>query len=240
MEIFWKTIGEYNTQTWRIQLAITIAGAVLTCALYARPTRKIYAVTKGFMAAVCLWIAAAYYLTFCAEREYSGAMAVFWIFMAMTWIYDIGNKKVTPQAVSKNPVAPVLLSAPLIYPLLSLACGRSFPEMTSPIMPCSVVVFSIGVVFVFEKRINLILAMLLLHWAILSIPKTKLYGITEDYFLALCTIPAIYLFLKNYITQVLVEPTKPSKRVLEYSLFLLCATIGTFFSVMILRQFSVL
>lgn len=87
---------------------------------------------------------------------------------------------------------------------------------------------------------SLILAMLLLHWAILSIPKTKLYGITEDYFLALCTIPAIYLFLKNYITQVLVEPTKPSKRVLEYSLFLLCATIGTFFSVMILRQFSVL
>lgn len=112
--------------------------------------------------------------------------------------------------------------------------------MTSPIMPCSVVVFSIGVVFVFEKRINLILAMLLLHWAILSIPKTKLYGITEDYFLALCTIPAIYLFLKNYITQVLVEPTKPSKRALEYSLFLLCATIGTFFPVMILRQFSVL
>lgn len=112
MEIFWKTIGEYNTQTWRIQLAITIAGAVLTCALYARPTRKIYAVTKGFMAAVCLWIAAAYYLTFCAEREYSGAMAVFWIFMAATWIYDIGNKKVTPQAVSKNPVAPFCFRLP--------------------------------------------------------------------------------------------------------------------------------
>ncbi len=241
MELFWKTIADYNAATWWIQVALTAVGAVLVGVMYTRPNALAIVALKIFMAVVCFYLAAVYYGIFCRPREYSGAFAVFWIITGLVWAFDAFSKRIAVDAPKGgNPLAWILLTAPLAYPLLSVFFGRGFPEMTSPIMPCSVVVFSIGLMLEFEKRINLILAMLLLHWSILSIPKTALYSIPEDYLLALSSIPAVYLVLKNYISQIAVSPTKPSARFLEVSLFVLCAVLGLFFTGFVLSGFGLI
>ena len=38
--------------------------------------------------------------------------------------------------------AALLFAMPLVYPLFSLLLGRTFPMITSPVMPCSVAVFA--------------------------------------------------------------------------------------------------
>jgi len=239
MNIFWHTISEYNSATWGIQIAASIVGAVLTGLLFSVGSDKCRIAMKIYMAAVCVWISLVYYGVFCAVRPYSTSLGIFWFAVGIAWIYDIfGGYSISGDKHKLNWVAALLMLAPVVYPLLSLACGRSFPEMTSPIMPCSVAVFSVGILLSFERRINLVLIMLLLHWAILSIPKTRFYGIPEDYFLSLCTIPALYLFLDSYITQVVKPPSKPSVRFLKFSMYILCAVVGAFFSTMILKQFG--
>ena len=70
---------------------------------------------------------------------------MFWGVMAIIWIWDAITGYTTFERTHKyDLLSYVLLAMPFIYPLVSLARGLSFPEMTSPVMPCSVVVFTIG------------------------------------------------------------------------------------------------
>ncbi len=236
-EIFWRTLGAYNTDTWVYQIFMVAVGAALTLSLFAKQTNLRYALMKLYMAFVCAWIAIVYYMLYCPSRGYGEILAVFWGFMSVLWACKIFSKN--PEIkVSLNIVSLVLLLGPLIYPIVSKFLGRSFPEITAPIMPCSVAVFSVGLILCFEKHINLILAMMLLHWSLLAVPKTHLYGIVEDYFLALCTVPALYMFSKNYMLQIAREKTKPSAKVLDAFLISLCVALGVFFAAMILEQFG--
>ncbi len=49
MEVFWKTIAQYNEATWIFQVIITIAGILLTVLLYQKPTLLIKRLMKGYM-----------------------------------------------------------------------------------------------------------------------------------------------------------------------------------------------
>ena len=78
---------------------------------------------------------------------------------------------------------------PFIYPLVSFARGLSFPEMTSPVMPCSVVVFTIGLLLLFAHKVNMFLVLFLCHWSLIGLSKTYFFQIPEDFLLASATIP---------------------------------------------------
>lgn len=56
--------------------------------------------------------------------------------------------------------------------------------VTTPVMPCSVAVFTIGLMLAFSERINIVLAMFLCHWALIGLSKVYFFGIPEDYLLA--------------------------------------------------------
>lgn len=236
MNIFWKTIAEYNQNTWYLQIVICAVGALLLGLVYARPQRRYYAAMRLYMAFVCFWIAGVYYGLYCWMRGYSAGMSVFWGIMGVLWI--CGSSEICAPLSRFGKFSAILLAAPLIYPILSLCCGRSYPQITSPIMPCSVAVFSIGLIASFEKKVNLVLAMMLLHWAMLSVPKVRLYGIVEDLFLTFCTFPILYIFLKNYVCEVLSAPTKPSAGAMKVCLFVLCCAIGALFAAMVLEEFA--
>lgn len=74
----------------------------------------------------------------------------------------------------------------------------SFPMMTSPVMPCSVAVFTIGLLLAFSKRVNIFLVMFLCHWALIGFTKTYFFHIPEDFLLASSAVPGLYLFFKEY------------------------------------------
>ena len=89
MNVFWQTIAGYNAATWPLQALLVVAGIVLTALLYRRPSPRVKVAMKVYLALLNGWIAVAYYLWACAERPYSGVMALFWGVMAAVWIYDI-------------------------------------------------------------------------------------------------------------------------------------------------------
>ena len=126
----------------------------------------------------------------------------------------------------------------LFWAIMGLALGRTFPMVTTPVMPCSVAVFTIGLMLAFSERINIVLAMFLCHWALIGLSKVYFFGIPEDYLLACSIVPALYIFFREYIRNNEGRPTKPSPRVLNALLVVLCIIIGASFAFTMLHQFN--
>ena len=232
MEIFWNTIAAYNAATWLAQIVFTVIAALLLGLLYLRPAPAVRVAMKLFMALLNFWIAGVYYMVYCRPREYHGMLALFWAVMGGIWIYDLCIKHASLERTGQHNG----LAMPLLYPFCSLALGRSFPIMTMPVMPCSVAVFTIGLMLAFSERVNIVLAMFLCHWALIGLSKVYFFGIPEDYLLACSTVPALYVFFREYVRANADRPSKPSGRVLDALLLVLCLVIGVFFTFTLLHQ----
>ena len=112
MEIFWKTIGLYNTATWEWQLGIILIGIILTVLLTRNPQPWVKNGMKIYLIAVYLWISVIYYYIYCAERSYNEVMALFWAIMAILWGWDALSGYTTFERTRKLPVChAVYLSA---------------------------------------------------------------------------------------------------------------------------------
>lgn len=126
---------------------------------------------------------------------------------------------------------------PFVYPLVSLRRGMIFPEITSPIMPCTVTIYTIALLMSFSKKINIFLVLFLFHWAWLGVSKIYLYKIPEDILLTLCTIPAVFLYFKEYINSEASADSKPSIRSINRLLLLTCGAIGIVFSYIVMQSY---
>ena len=154
---------------------------------------------KLYLIFLNVWIASVYYMIYCEPRSYNSVLAGFWGIMAIFWIYDLKVNYTPFDRTHKHTALAVLLCMlPLAYPLFSIIRGMSFPMMTSPVMPCSVAVFTIGLLLAFSKRVNIFLVMFLCHWALIGFTKTYFFHIPEDFLLASSAVPGLYLFFKEY------------------------------------------
>ena len=107
--------------------------------------------------------------------------------------------------------------------------------MLTTVMPCSVAVFTIGLLLAFSRRVNLRVILFLCHWARIAFSKVYIYKIPEDLLLACSTVPAIYLFFKNYFEQNLHKETKLGARLMNWFLILICIVVGVLLSMTLLH-----
>jgi hypothetical protein len=182
MEIFWKTIAEYNYSTWIYQLVLILIGLVLTTMLIHKPKEWLKMTLKIYLIVLYLWIAVVYYHIYCSERKFNNVLTLFWGIMAIIWIWDAIKGHTTFNRKYKYDfLAYLLLAMPFLYPVFSVARGLTFPAITSPIMPCSVAVFSIGLLLLFSEKINMFIVLFLCHWSMIAISKTYYFNIPEDF-----------------------------------------------------------
>ena len=232
MEIFWRTIAYYNSATWLLQIVIILIGIVLTALLICRPRPWVKMGMKFYMIGLYSWISVIYYYIYCEERSYNGVMAMFWGVMAIIWIWDTITGYTTFERTHKYDILSyILLAMPFIYPLVSLARGLSFPEMTSPVMPCSVVVFTIGLLLLFAHKVNMFLVLFLCHWSLIGLSKTYFFHIPEDFLLASASAPALYLFFKEYFLNNLHKDTEPKAKLINLLLVSVCIALGVLLTV---------
>lgn len=226
MEVFWKSIAAYNEATWIWQLCFIIAAAVLTCFLWFRPGKRIVLAVRALMVAESLWIAFVYYLDFCSTRDYSGVLTIFWCMVAAAWVYDMVTKFSTFEKSGKYRWwGLVMLLLPLLYPVISLLRGMTFPEMTTPMLPSGVALYMLGMLMTFNSKINFFAFIFILHWAIISISKIVIFNIPEDALLAIACLPAMYIFLSDAVDRT-PSPSKPSAKAVKILVFTITVLIG--------------
>lgn len=232
MNIFWETIAQYNAGTWIYQLIITLVGLWLTYSLFHHPTPAKKKGMKLYLIFINAWVAVVYYHIYCDPRSYSNALALFWGIMCVFWIYDLIVDYTPFELNHKHKKLAVLLCfLPLAYPLFSVARGMDFPMMTSPVMPCSVAVFTIGLLLAFSQRVNLFLILFLCHWALIGFTKTYFFQIPEDFLLASSAVPGLYLFFKEYIAANLHIATHLKARLVNITLLVVCGAISLLFMI---------
>ena len=232
MNIFWETIAQYNAGTWIYQLIITLVGLWLTYSLFHHPTPAKKKGMKLYLIFINAWVAVVYYHNYCDPRSYSNALALFWGIMCFFWIYDLIVDYTPFELNHKHKKLAVLLCfLPLAYPLFSVARGMDFPMMTSPVMPCSVAVFTIGLLLAFSQRVNLFLILFLCHWALIGFTKTYFFQIPEDFLLASSAVPGLYLFFKEYIAANLHTATHLKARLVNITLLVVCGAISLLFMI---------
>ena len=232
MNIFWETIAQYNAGTWIYQLIITLVGLWLTYSLFHHPTPAKKKGMKLYLIFINAWVAVVYYHIYCDPRSYSNALALFWGIMCFFWIYDLIVDYTPFELNHKHKKLAVLLCfRPLAYPLFSVARGMDFPMMTSPVMPCSVAVFTIGLLLAFSQRVNLFLILFLCHWALIGFTKTYFFQIPEDFLLASSAVPGLYLFFKEYIAANLHTATHLKARLVNITLLVVCGAISLLFMI---------
>ena len=232
MNIFWETIAQYNAGTWIYQLIITLVGLWLTYSLFHHPTPAKKKGMKLYLIFINAWVAVVYYHIYCDPRSYSNALALFWGIMCFFWIYDLIVDYTPFELNHKHKKLAVLLCfLPLAYPLFSVARGMDFPMMTSPVMPCSVAVFTIGLLLAFSQRVNLFLILFLCHWALIGFTKTYFFHIPEDFLLASSAVPGLYLFFKEYTASHLHTSTLFRARMINLALIIACGAIGVLFMI---------
>ena len=192
---------------------------------------------KIYMVFLNGWISIVYYMVYCGARGHNHILATFWGVIALIWLWDLFTDY-TP--FERNPkykaLVGVLYAMPFLYPLLSWARGMEFPMMTTTVMPCSVAVFTIGLLLAFSRRVNLLVILFLCHWALIAFSKVYIYKIPEDLLLASATVPAIYLFFKNYFEQNLHKETKPRARFMNWFLIFICVIVGRLLSMTLLQE----
>ena len=232
MNIFWETIAPYHAGTWIYQLIITLVGLWLTYSLFHHPTPAKKKGMKLYLIFINAWVAVVYYHIYCDPRSYSNALALFWGIMCFFWIYDLIVDYTPFELNHKHKKLAVLLCfLPLAYPLFSVARGMDFPMMTSPVMPCSVAVFTIGLLLAFSQRVNLFLILFLCHWALIGFTKTYFFQIPEDFLLASSAVPGLYLFFKEYIAANLHTATHLKARLVNITLLVVCGAISLLFMI---------
>jgi hypothetical protein len=227
MDIFWKTIALYNTSTWIFQIIIIALGAILSYLLIKKPQKWTKLCMKLYFIFIYSWIAVVYYYIYCDARSYNGVLSLFWGIMVLIWVWDAITGYTTFERMHKYDILSyVLMAMPLLYPLISIARGMTFPAITSPVMPCSVVTFTIGLLLLHCKKVNIFLVLFLCHWSLIGLTKTYFFNIPEDFLLASASIPALYLFFREYFLVNIHEDTKPNAKYINWMLIILCVALG--------------
>ncbi len=77
----------------------------------------------------------------------------------------------------------------------------------------------------------MIIVLFLCHWSILAISKTYFFNIPEDFLLASASVPALYLFFKEYFVRDLHKDTKPKAKYISLLLVFMSVIIGVLLTV---------
>ena len=201
-EQFLSVFTSYNLAVWPMQLVLNLLalGAVFLVFHRMRHTDLAVRLTLSFLWA---WTGAAYHLAF-----FTVINPAAWIFGALCLIQAVllllsGWAGRAPAFEAKRDLYGVtgtvlILYGLVLYPLLGLLLGHSYPAAPTFGLPCPTTIFTIGMLLLGRDRVPVTLLIIPFLWSLLGVQAAVHFGIVEDLgLLAAGVIGAILLPLKN-------------------------------------------
>lgn len=190
-QLFWSVIGNYNKQTWKVQIILLI---FLIFALVLSYIRKVNWAAKFALGITNLFIGIVFFAGY-------GTQPIQWFFalplyLLCSILFLFESWKNKDDILEKpNMIQTILLLLYAVYPVVSIFLGNSFPEMVTHIMPCPVVSLSIAV-YAGYKRKNKLLIVLLTIWGLTGV-KSIIFNAYEDIILLICGLYGIAILIKE-------------------------------------------
>ena len=188
-QIFWDVIGNYNKQTWIIQIILFI---FLILSIILSYTQKIVWAAKFSLGIANLFIGIGFFARYGTEPIQKYFALPLYLSCGILFLYESWHNK-DDMIKKPNMIQVIFLSLYLVYPLASILLGNSFPRMVTHIMPCPVISLSIAVYAGYKRKNKLLLALLTV-WGLTGI-KSIIFSAYEDIILLLCGLYGIILLI---------------------------------------------
>lgn len=194
-QAFWNVIGNYNKQTWIIQI---ILFTFMLLAIMLSYMQKVKWAAKFLLGIVNLFIGIAFFAWYGTEPIQKFFALPLYLLCGGLFIYESWRSK-DDMIKRPNLIQITLLLLYLLYPAVSMLLGNSFPQMVTYIMPCPVISLSIAV-YAGYKRKNKVLLTLLTIWGLTGI-KSVIFNAYEDIILLIAGIYGVCILFKMYRTK---------------------------------------
>jgi hypothetical protein len=183
-EQFLNVFAAYNVLLWPFAAVLWVLSALAL--LMVMMGRSADRATTLLLAVHWAWSAVAYHLVFFAEINPAAvAFAVGFLVQAAMLAIAVAN----PTSFSwrwriRNAAGAVLAVYSLIYPLLTVLAGHSYPRMPTFGVPCPTTLYTIGILLM-SGHVRWSLLAIPLAWSIIGGSAAVLLGMTPDYALLL-------------------------------------------------------
>jgi hypothetical protein len=198
-KIFISTIANYNSNTYRWQIAFYLIGLIITILIYKKPSDRMKKIMKLYLAVCNLWISVVFFICYGSSEFHKEITAAYFGLLSLIFLIDIFTGKIVLQR-NKNYDKPVfaLYFLFLLYPVIGLLLGRRFPEISMWLMPCPLTVYTITLLTSFLSIKNRWIYILLLLWALPGLPKSFLFNIQEDLILGIAGVVGIIVLILEH------------------------------------------
>ena len=173
-ETFWTQVGSYNQATLPIQAILIVVAVILTYLAFTKPSLKTDIWMKAFLALAFAWNGIVFFLIFAKNPISTFFGAPLFIILAILFAVDIFAKKTEfrfPTIKWRKWMTVLWILLVILYPLIGLPLGHTYPGMLTPIMPCPLTVFALAMVAAAAPKVDRKLYILLLSWALAGLPK---------------------------------------------------------------------
>ena len=190
-DAFWAVIGTYNQHTWPLQVALLIVVALSLLLSY---TQRIRWAAKCALGIVNLFIGIGFFARYGTEPIQRFFALPLYLLTGRPLLYESWRHRDDPPS-RPNGLQALLLLLYLVYPLVSLLLGNTFPRMVTHIMPCPVISLSITVYAGYARKNRLLLALLTI-WGLTGV-KSVIFQAYEDIILLVCGIYCLILLVNE-------------------------------------------
>jgi len=172
-ETFWSQMGAYNEATLPVQIIMIVAAGVLAYLVFAKTSARANTIMKMLLSFAFAWNGIVFFLIF-AWSIISAVAGTLFIIIAILFALDIFKKKTEfrlPVTKWQRYLTIFLILLVFLYPVMGMALGHSYPRTCMPMAPCPLTVFAIALVAAAIPQVDRKVFVLLLPWAIMSLPK---------------------------------------------------------------------
>ena len=188
---FWAVIGTYNQYTWPLQVALLIVVALSLLLSY---TQRIRWAATCALGIANLFIGIGFFARYGTEPIQRFFALPLYLLTGLLLLYESWRHRDDPLS-RPNGLQALLLLLYLVYPLVSLLLGNTFPRMVTHIMPCPVISLSITVYAGYARKNRLLLALLTI-WGLTGV-KSVIFQAYEDIILLVCGIYCLILLVNE-------------------------------------------
>ncbi len=183
-EQFFSVFEHYNTTVWPAQIVLTLlaVGMIVAAILKTRRSSTVVALMLGLL---WLWTGIVYHIAFFAGINPAAYLfAVLCVIQALLfiWFGVIKNRLSWVPAVDLYGItgALFLLYALVVYPLLGIAFGHTFPRSPTFGLPCPTTIFTFGLLLWSERTFPKWLLPIPFLWAMIGSQAALALGVDED------------------------------------------------------------
>ena len=198
---FFQIIREYNTSIFPMQIVLNILA--LTSIILAIKRRnysnKFISITLGFF---WFWMGIVYHFIFFTKINPAAfVFALFFVLQGIIFIYYGAIKNRLSFGFRKDWIGMIgllfIIYALLIYPILGILFGHTYPDNPTFGLPCPTTIFTFGVLLWTIKRVPFYFVIVPFLWSIIGLSAAINLRVYEDFGLIVAGVIGLILLIIN-------------------------------------------